>query len=120
MMAAAGCAFVLSACVSSRVVGVDPPASTAPPANAAPAGSASATAPDTELPEGRGKPILAAACTSCHDLREVTKFRGYYNRAQWRDIVVTMVEYGAPVGQTDIEVLADYLNEHLGRRQERR
>ena len=56
-----------------------------------------------------------ASCTVCHDLREVTKFRGYYNRAQWRDIVVTMVEYGAAVEKSDVEVLTDYLAQALGR-----
>ena len=85
------------------------------PARVAPA-TAAAGGPGSELPGGRGKQILFAACTSCHDLREVTKFRGYYNRAQWRDIVVTMVDYGAAVEMNDVEVLADYLTEHLGRR----
>ena len=77
---------------------------------------ARAAAPEDELPEGDGKKILLAACTSCHDLGEVTKFRGYYTRAQWRDLVVTMQEYGAPVDDPQIEVLADYLALHLGRR----
>ncbi len=91
------------------------PAATVPPA-AGPAPSVDpATSAAAELPDGRGKQILMASCTSCHDLREVTKFRGYYTRAQWRDIVVTMVEYGADVEKNDIEVLADYLNAHLGR-----
>lgn len=57
-----------------------------------------------------------ASCTNCHELREVTKFRGYYNRAQWRDIVVTMVDYGAKVEAPEVDVLADYLTAHLGRR----
>jgi len=43
-----------------------------------------AAAPEDELPEGEGKKILVASCTSCHDLSEVTKFRGYYDRRQWR------------------------------------
>ena len=68
-----------------------------------------------ELPDGPGRQMLLASCTSCHDLREVTKFRGYYTRPQWRDIVVTMVQYGAKVGEKDVEVLTDYLTEHLGR-----
>lgn len=72
-------------------------------------------APGDELPDGDGKTILVAACTSCHDLGEVTKFRGYYERQQWRDIVVTMVEYGAPVEPPQIDVLADYLAQHLGK-----
>lgn len=68
------------------------------------------------MPEGRGKQILLASCTECHDLREVTKLRGFYTRAQWRDVVLTMVDYGADVSKADIEVLADYLDEHLGKR----
>ena len=78
--------------------------------------SSQTSAPNDELPEGNGKKILQAQCASCHELTEVTKFRGYYNRAQWRDIVVTMVEYGADLEKADIETLADYLAEHLGRR----
>ena len=68
-----------------------------------------------ELPDGPGKTLLRTACLICHDLGEVTKFRGYYSRAQWRDVVVTMVEYGAPLSTDDVEVLSDYLTAHLGR-----
>ena len=74
-----------------------------------------AQAPGDDLPEGEGKKILLASCTSCHDLSEVTKFRGYYDRKQWRDIVITMMEYGAPVDERQVEVLADYLAQHLGK-----
>jgi hypothetical protein len=70
----------------------------------------------TALPDGPGRPILQASCTSCHNLREVTKFRGFYNRAQWHDIVITMVQYGADVDEKDVEVLTDYLAEHLGKK----
>ena len=76
----------------------------------------SRTAEAEALPAGAGKQILQASCTSCHDLGEVTKFRGYYNRAQWRDIVVTMVQYGAEVEEKNVEVLTDYLVEHLGKK----
>jgi competence protein ComEA len=71
---------------------------------------------DDDLPDGEGKKILLTSCTSCHELTEVTKFRGYYNRQQWRDIVVTMMEYGAPVDEKQVDVLADYLTAHLGKR----
>jgi mono/diheme cytochrome c family protein len=77
--------------------------------------SSQTSAPDDELPDGDGKKILQAQCTSCHELSEVTKFRGYYDRKQWRDIVVTMVEYGADLNKAEIETLADYLAQHLGR-----
>jgi hypothetical protein len=77
--------------------------------------SSQTSAPSDDLPEGDGKKILQAQCTSCHELTEVTKFRGYYNRAQWRDIVITMVEYGADLKKAEVETLADYLAQHLGR-----
>jgi hypothetical protein len=72
--------------------------------------------PEDELPDGPGKKILQASCTSCHALTEVTKFKGYYTRAQWRDVVQTMVDYGATLQAGEAEVLADYLTEHLGKR----
>ena len=71
--------------------------------------------PEDELPDGQGKKILVSSCTSCHDLSEVTKFRGYYDRKQWRDIVVTMMEYGAPVDEKQVDVLAYYLAANLGK-----
>ena len=80
---------------------------------AAPAVSQSASSND-DLPDGEGKKILETRCTSCHELSEVTKFRGYYNRSQWRDIIATMVEYGADLKKPEIETLADYLAQHLG------
>ena len=69
-----------------------------------------------ELTQGPGRQILMRACVSCHNLREVTKFRGFYARPQWRDVVVTMMDYGAPVNEKEVEVLSDYLTEHLGKR----
>jgi CxxC motif-containing protein (DUF1111 family) len=81
---------------------------------AVPAASQSSTS-NADLPDGEGKKILETRCTSCHELSEVTKFRGYYTRAQWRDIVVTMVEYGAELKKPEIETLADYLAQHLGK-----
>jgi NADPH:quinone reductase-like Zn-dependent oxidoreductase len=66
-----------------------------------------AAAPGDELPDGAGKKVLLRACTTCHDLDEVTKFKGYYTRAQWKDIVVTMKEYGAGVDDGEVEPLAN-------------
>jgi mono/diheme cytochrome c family protein len=78
--------------------------------------STSAAAQEAELPDGQGKKILQAQCRSCHELTEVTKFRGYYTKDQWRDIVITMVEYGADLKQNEVDTLVDYLTEHLGRK----
>ena len=75
-----------------------------------------ARAPGDDLPDGPGKTVLLRACTSCHDLGEVTKFKGYYTRAQWKDIVVTMKEYGASLADSEVDVLSDYLAEALGKK----
>ncbi len=76
-----------------------------------------AGAPGDELPDGPGKKVLQRACVTCHDLDEVTKFKGYYTRAQWKDIVVTMKEYGASLADGEVDVLSDYLAEVLGKRE---
>jgi cytochrome c5 len=74
-------------------------------------------APGDELPDGGGKKLLLRACTTCHDLDEVTKFKGYYTRAQWKDIVVTMRDYGAALDDGEADVLADYLFEAVGKKE---
>ena len=76
-----------------------------------------AAEPGDELPDGPAKKVLQRACTTCHDLEEVTKFKGYYTRAQWRDIVVTMRDYGATLDVGEIEPLADYLFSALGKKE---
>lgn len=87
------------------------------PSSPAPAPAApSVAAASVELPEGPGRQILRNACVSCHSLTEVTKFRGFYTRPQWRDIVLTMVDYGAPVNEKEVEVLSTYLAESLGKK----
>jgi cytochrome c5 len=75
-----------------------------------------AALPGSELPPGQGRTILQTSCTVCHDLGEVTKFRGYYKKAQWQDIVATMIGYGANVRNEDVDVLVDYLTQSLGRK----
>jgi hypothetical protein len=73
-------------------------------------------AQDEQLPEGPGRVILATACSSCHELKEVTKFKGYYDAAEWRDLVVTMIKYGAQVKDKDVDVLVEYLARNFGRK----
>ena len=80
------------------------------------AATALAWAQEPEFPDGDGKRILIASCTSCHDLRDVTKLRGFYTREQWRDVVTTMIEYGAEMKKGEDEVLVEYLTRHFGRK----
>jgi len=111
MICAIGCAPKTPPQTPAAATPTPPPV--APPPSAAPTNAA---APADALPDGPGKKILTTACVACHALTEVTKFRGFYGRAQWRDIVQTMVDYGAPVGEKDVEVLTDYLTEQLGKK----
>ena len=115
---ARGASGALLACLLISTLGCAPKAT--PVANPVPAAPAptppSVAAASVELPEGPGRQILRNACVSCHSLTEVTKFRGYYTRPQWRDIVLTMVDYGAPVNEKEVEVLSTYLAESLGKK----
>ena len=43
----------------------------------------------------------------------MTKFKGYNTKDEWRDVVVTMVRYGAELKEPEIEVLVDYLGKHF-------
>jgi len=76
-----------------------------------------AAEPGDELPDGPAKKVLQRACTTCHDLDEVTKFKGYYTRAQWKDIVVTMRDYGASLQDAEVDALADYLASAIGKKE---
>jgi cytochrome c5 len=67
------------------------------------------------LPEGEGKQILESACTVCHTLKEVTKFKGFYSRENWRDIVQTMIADGASLKDAQIPTLIDYLTKAFPR-----
>jgi hypothetical protein len=105
-------AGMLACTVSCAPKTAPAPVATSP----APAPTPAPVAASEELPQGPGLQILTRACTSCHNLREVTKFKGFYTRPQWRDIVQTMVDYGAGVNEKEIEVLSDYLTAHLGKK----
>jgi cytochrome c5 len=104
----------LLACAVACAPKAAPPATAATPTAPSPAPAQAITA--EQLPAGAGRQILANACTSCHNLREVTKFSGFYGREQWRDIVLTMMDYGAPVNEKEVEALTDYLTQHLGKK----
>jgi cytochrome c5 len=70
---------------------------------------AAAQSQSTQLPDGEGKEILESACTVCHSLKEVTKFKGFYSRENWRDIIQTMIADGAVLKESEVPVLLDYL-----------
>jgi len=62
-----------------------------------------------------GQVILNRACTVCHTLGEVTKFKGYWGRDQWADVVRTMRADGAQLQDSEVTPLVDYLFKTFGR-----
>jgi hypothetical protein len=70
---------------------------------------------ELQLPEGEGREILLAACSGCHEVKEVTKFQGIYGQAEWRDLVKSMIVYGAQVTADEEDVLVEYLDTHFGK-----
>lgn len=59
------------------------------------------------LPDGPGKPILLNICTQCHTLDRV-KNRGS-SRAEWDELLMHMLNEGAPLSDNDYPVLLTYL-----------
>jgi hypothetical protein len=80
-----------------------------------PAPAAASRQQPEDLPPGKGRDVLEASCTSCHEFEEIMKHRGKYGRDDWRTVVRTMVDYGAQVDAKDIDVLVEYLAQHLGK-----
>jgi hypothetical protein len=72
--------------------------------------------PEDKLPEGEGKKILIDACSECHAVNEVTKFAGIYEMNEWRDLVKSMIVYGAQLTAEEEDVLVDYLDTHFGKK----
>lgn len=69
---------------------------------------------DDRLPPGRGRSILEAECTGCHNLGGLWAYQGYYTRERWRGLVETMIAHGANLDETATNELVDYLAEHFG------
>jgi virginiamycin B lyase len=73
---------------------------------------AQAAAPQPQppsMPEGRGKPLVEALCSSCHALSVINNSLGY-TRDQWRELTGYMVNMSASPAQMN-EVL-DYLEKN--------
>jgi hypothetical protein len=75
---------------------------------------APAYAVGVELPAGEGREILVTECLNCHELDALELFQDFYDRGNWRSLVVSMRANGAEVDDLEVEVLADYLARHFG------
>jgi len=69
--------------------------------------------PGIALPAGAGRDVLLRACVNCHDLGGLELFASFYTRADWHEMLETMVAHGAVLGADELELVADYLDEHF-------
>jgi len=59
------------------------------------------------LPEGAGKKIMLEVCTMCHELHRIRDTGA--TREEWDDILVHMINEGAPLSDDDFPILLNYL-----------
>lgn len=64
------------------------------------------------MPDGDGKGIVLNTCTICHDLTRVK--RGRHTPEEWRDILLAMLNEGAPLSDEDFPVVLLYLARNFG------
>jgi virginiamycin B lyase len=63
-----------------------------------------------DLPEGKGKELVASTCTACHQSNLITRSSGY-SRDDWKALTSTMINLsGSPEQQGEI---LDYLASHF-------
>ena len=59
--------------------------------------------------QSEGQEILERACTICHDLGGVDEFQEAYDEGSLRELVATMVSYGAQITDEETDTLVAYL-----------
>ena len=59
------------------------------------------------LPDGPGKEVLLNVCTQCHDLQRVRRER--LTAEGWSEILLAMLNEGAPLNDTDFASVLRYL-----------
>ncbi len=64
------------------------------------------------LPPGDGRDIVAVTCSQCHGLNALTQLR--QGAKAWRHQIYDMIERGAQVSPSEIDVMVNYLTTHLG------
>jgi cytochrome c551/c552 len=66
-----------------------------------------------ELVPGPGAELTRAKCAICHEIDYVT--RAPQSRAEWEDVVRTMLERGTPMTPDEMRVITDYLATYYNR-----
>jgi cytochrome c5 len=64
------------------------------------------------MPDGPGKSIVLNTCTICHDLTRIK--RTGHTAEEWEDILVAMLNEGAPLSDADFPIVHAYLAKNFG------
>ena len=65
-----------------------------------------------QLPEGKGRDLVASVCTQCHGLEPTTGSRRTLE--EWKNIVNDMVSNGAALDEGEVETVSQYLAKNFG------
>ena len=66
----------------------------------------------SDLPESKGKDVVADTCTECHSLLRVKAQR--LDEEGWKNILREMTENGASIEPDDRAVIVEYLTRNFG------
>ena len=61
----------------------------------------------TNLPEGKGRDLVASACRQCHGLELITSSERTFD--EWKNVVNDMVSNGAALQEDEVETISQYL-----------
>src|SRR6266480_1568169 len=64
-----------------------------------------------ELPEGKGKEIVAASCNSCHPFH--ARLGGGYTPEGWRTVMRMMANHGVVLPSDQLATVTEYLTKHF-------
>jgi mono/diheme cytochrome c family protein len=68
-----------------------------------------------KLKAGAGKDLVEGNCASCHSLDYIVMNSPFLDRAKWDATVKKMAgPFGAPIEQSDIPAIVDYLAANYG------
>jgi len=60
-----------------------------------------------ELPDGKGKEMVAASCTSCHTFS--SRVGGGYSAKGWHTVMRMMINHGVPIPPDQLGTMTEYL-----------
>ena len=64
------------------------------------------------MPQGPGRDVVLNICTMCHDLTRVKLSR--HTPEEWEDVLISMLNEGAPLSDADFPVVLNYLARNFG------